>query len=454
MLPLVSVIVPLYNGSRYLKEALDSIFAQSYSQLEVIVVDDGSTDGSSQIAQSYPQVIYLYQENRGNALARMRGIERAAGTLIAFLDQDDFWCPNKIALQVHAFLQDPTCQCVVGKAHYFLDEASPPPPLKQVVFEQDRVSYLPGVLMAKKELLQRIPFDPCYSSGSDTEWFFRLKEAEIPVTELPDLLLHARMHGGNLSHDLLQRNMNLLHIAKYSAARKSRAEPFISVIIPVYNGEKHLKEALESVFAQTGCALEVIVVDDGSTDASRQVALQFKEKIRYVFQQHGGIGKARNRGVQIATGEYLAFLDCDDLWPPNKLSEQIALFADNPRLEMVFGKLVHFFSPELPPEVLQKYRADDSEIVGLSAGTLLVKKQSFQKVGPFDLSLQVGEFIHWYMQAKKAKIVMQMSPTVVLKRRIHGENTTLKQKKNQSDYLRVIRAHLESGLAKSIKNFC
>src|SRR6187549_3720033 len=105
--PLVSIIVPVYNGERYLRAALESIFAQTYRPLEVIVVDDGSVDDSGVIAQSFPEVRYIRQENQGVAAARNHGIETARGEFYAFLDQDDLWTPEKLTVQISYLLNDP-----------------------------------------------------------------------------------------------------------------------------------------------------------------------------------------------------------------------------------------------------------------------------------------------------------------------------------------------------------
>src|SRR6185369_6617714 len=102
--PLVSVIIPVYNGARYLGAALESVFAQTYREFEVIVVDDGSVDDSGVIAQSFPEVRYIHQANQGVAAARNHGIEAAGGEFFAFLDQDDLWNEDKLKRQVEFLL--------------------------------------------------------------------------------------------------------------------------------------------------------------------------------------------------------------------------------------------------------------------------------------------------------------------------------------------------------------
>src|SRR5574338_647233 len=115
----------------------------------------------------------------------------------------------------------------------------------------------------------------------------------------------------------------------------------VSVIIPVYNYDRYLGEAIESVFGQTYQHLEVIVVDDGSTDESAKIARSFADRgLRYCHQVHAGIGPARNTGVECAHGEFLAFLDADDRWPLEKTERQLRAFENDPALEMCFGQAV------------------------------------------------------------------------------------------------------------------
>ncbi len=105
--PLVSVIIPVYNGERYLAEAIGSVLAQTYTPFELIIIDDGSSDNSSGIARSFKEVRYYHQSNQGVAAARNAGISFAHGGFIAFLDQDDIWMHDKLSVQMDYLLQHP-----------------------------------------------------------------------------------------------------------------------------------------------------------------------------------------------------------------------------------------------------------------------------------------------------------------------------------------------------------
>ena len=127
-----------------------------------------------------------------------------------------------------------------------------------------------------------------------------------------------------------------------------RFEALVSVIIPVRNGEAYLGAAIESVLAQTIPPLETIVVDDSSTDGSARVARSFGERVRYTSQPRGGSAAARNRGIQLARGNFFGFLDADDVWLPEKLAIQTAAFAADPELDLAFGLVVEFRAPDEP----------------------------------------------------------------------------------------------------------
>ena len=219
--------------------------------------------------------------------------------------------------------------------------------------------------------------------------------------------------------------------------------PLVSVIIPVYNCKLYLREALESVLSQTYSPIEIIVVDDGSTDGSVGVARSFGKLVRYIGQPNGGIGAARNRGVEMAKGHFLAFLDADDLWMMDKLELQMTILSDQTDLDMVFGRVIQFVSPELSDDERNKLNCPVEPSAGYHPGAMVIRLESFFRVGLFETGWQVGEFIDWYAKAMDARLKSYLLPDVVLGRRLHGNNTTLRKKAEHSDYLRVLKASLD-----------
>ncbi|MFC2106016.1 glycosyltransferase family 2 protein [Candidatus Bipolaricaulota bacterium] len=220
----------------------------------------------------------------------------------------------------------------------------------------------------------------------------------------------------------------------------------VSVILPVFNGERYLAEAIESALAQTACPQEIIVVDDGSTDDSARIAQEYvgcESNVRYFRQPNRGIGAARNLGIAQARGGYLAFLDADDTWFAEKLSLQRSAFDQNPGVDLVFGHVTQFVSPELSEEQRREIRCPSDPMPGYLATTLLVPQEVFHRVGPFETSLRMGEFLHWYLRAKELHLETIMLPDVVMRRRIHTQNQGRRERNARTDYVHVLKAALD-----------
>ncbi|MFC1550422.1 glycosyltransferase family A protein [Candidatus Neomarinimicrobiota bacterium] len=219
--------------------------------------------------------------------------------------------------------------------------------------------------------------------------------------------------------------------------------PSISVIIPVYNAELYLSTALESVINQSLQPFEIIVVNDGSQDSSAVIAQKYGKYIHYLSQSNSGAAAARNRGTEVATGDYLAFLDADDFWIKTKLEKQIEVFKSDQSLSMIFGHVHQFISPEVPNPSRIKLDAQDEVLPGYVPGTLLIKRKAFFKVGLFDTKWKVGEFIDWFLKANEIGLRSQILPAIILERRIHSTNLGLLAQNARKDYVRIIKASLD-----------
>jgi len=223
----------------------------------------------------------------------------------------------------------------------------------------------------------------------------------------------------------------------------SEANPLVSVIIPVYNYERYLAQAIKSVLAQTYRPVEIIVVDDGSTDGSAEVTKRFTSPVKYCFQHHSGIGAARNCGIHLTQGDLIAFLDADDLWMKDKLARQMKALNDNPELDMVFGYARQFYSPDLAKSMKEKVHYPQETMPAYCAGTLLIKRATFLSVGFFATDCCVGEFIDWYLKAMELGLTSLMLPAVLMKRRVHSKNTVICHTNSKTDYLRILKASLD-----------
>lgn len=224
--PLVSVIVPTYNGAAYLAEALASVRAQTYPRVELIVVDDGSVDASPEIAASYRPARRVRQEHQGVAVARNQGLTLATGDLLAFLDQDDWWDPLKLQRQVDYLRAQPEVAYVTTRQRFFLSPgAGTPLWLKPELLEGDQPGTTPSTLLARKELFEKLgPFNPQFALTSDVDWFFRAKDAGVKTYELPEVLTHKRVHGENHSRLAETHNQELVRLARETIDRQRGEE--------------------------------------------------------------------------------------------------------------------------------------------------------------------------------------------------------------------------------------
>jgi len=218
--------------------------------------------------------------------------------------------------------------------------------------------------------------------------------------------------------------------------------PLVSVIIPCYNAQAYLAQAIESVLHQEAGMLEIIVVDDGSTDGSARVARGFGAAVRYEHQSNAGIAAARNRGVELSAGRYLAFLDADDLWPEGSLVLRLEMLRAHPGTACVFGAVEEFVSPELEQDTRSRTCLTHHAQPARLAGSMLIERDAFLRVGFFDPRLRVGETLDWVARAGDTGLAMRTGEAVVLRRRIHRDNTVTREKARQSDYLRALRATL------------
>jgi len=202
-------------------------------------------------------------------------------------------------------------------------------------------------------------------------------------------------------------------------------QPLVSCIVPVYNGERYLQEALDSVFGQTWRPLEVIVVDDGSTDGTPGILAGYPQTLRVLRQENAGPARARNQGINIATGEFIAFQDADDLWVPHKLSMQMERMLVRADLELCLGHLQNFWEPELREA---EERVKDLPVAqpqpAWGPPLMLARRSLFERIGGFDESLRVGEDTDWLFRAREAGVAWEMVPEVLLLRRRHGRNLT------------------------------
>jgi glycosyltransferase involved in cell wall biosynthesis len=219
--------------------------------------------------------------------------------------------------------------------------------------------------------------------------------------------------------------------------------PLVSVIIPTFNRAGYIIEAIESVLAQNYRPIEVIVVDDGSTDGTVEVISCFGTAIRYLEQPNQGASVARNMGIALAQGNYLAFLDSDDLWEFEKLTLQMATLAANPDAEAVMGQARQFFSPELAEEARARLWCPEGILPGAIPSTILIRRKAFARVGLFNPLLRIGEFMEWIIRAREAGLFIVMVEHCVCLRRVHAANKGIARQDTFGSRAAILKAALD-----------
>ncbi|MBS0560010.1 MAG: glycosyltransferase family 2 protein [Proteobacteria bacterium] len=208
----------------------------------------------------------------------------------------------------------------------------------------------------------------------------------------------------------------------------------ISVVIPAWNAAETLAETLASVAAQSVRASETIVVDDGSTDATAEIAHAAGAVV--IAQANQGPAAAMNAGVAAARGRMIAFLDADDVWPAAKLAHQQAALADDAGLDGVFGHVACFADPALDGRL----HVPEGAAPGWLAGTLLVRRTALLDAGGFDPSLRAGAFIDWVDRARRRGLRFAMLPETLLHRRIRAGSLSARSALRDAAYVAAARA--------------
>jgi glycosyltransferase involved in cell wall biosynthesis len=216
----------------------------------------------------------------------------------------------------------------------------------------------------------------------------------------------------------------------------------VSAVVAVRDGERYLAETLDSILGQSVPPDEVVVVDDGSTDATPDALAPYGEQVRIVRQEPAGVAAALNRGIATSTGECLAFLDADDVWPRASLEARLVRLASPDRPDAVFGRIAQFVSPELGSSAESDFRFDVEPAHAPMFQTMLIRRSAFDRVGPLATGYVIGANIDWISRARAARLRTAQVDDVVALRRLHRSNLGITERKRQTpDLIGVVRAH-------------
>jgi glycosyltransferase involved in cell wall biosynthesis len=221
---LLSVIIPAFNAAAYVADAVASVQAQGYAPLEMIIVDDGSTDATAQVAQQLPGVRYLHQDNRGPAAARNAGIAAAQGPLLAFLDADDRWAPGKLTAQLEVLHNHPEVHLVAGRVEEFTSDLSPTDRPSTPRDHGHRAYTVGALLLRRADFLKVGYFDPDLRFGEFMDWLSRAKALGLREHILDQVVLQRRLHATNTTRWAQDHQRHYLAAIRRHLARQ-RATP-------------------------------------------------------------------------------------------------------------------------------------------------------------------------------------------------------------------------------------
>ena len=451
--PLVSIIIPVFNGSNYMREAIDSALAQSWSKREIIVVNDGSTDNTKEIAESYgDQIRLINKPNGGVASALNAGIAAMKGDVFNWLSHDDRYHPDKVKTQALEWLGRWKKLEVLCSDYRLINAAGEK--ISDIVLDHALLSSKPLYTLLRgsihgctvfipKAILDDVGgFDESLPTTQDVA-LWRKMIKKYPFRHMDKVLIDSRWHDEQgskkidhaveacnywvetvadvskeeklslegsvfkfdvetanfLSNNGLREPANIIR----DRAEKALLETRVSIVMPVYNRIGMAFGAIDSVKRQTHTNWELIVVDDGSTEDTSKLRVAVESlggKGRFIRKENGGAGSARNRGWEEARGEYVAFLDSDDLFLPEKLQVQLrkmveagAAFSQTSSFRSSGGGVLDF-------DPAGKWNAFPNMIggCGISTPTVMVRRDLIERGFRFRTDIHLAEDVCLWLQ--------------------------------------------------------
>lgn len=453
----VSVIIPTFNRAAYICAAIDSVINQNYGDYsyEVLVIDDGSTDNTAEVLKKYKNKIkYIKLPHSGKpAVPRNYGISKAKGQLIAFQDSDDIWPSNKMEIQLSEF--DDNTVMTYGQAlimdasgkvsnnHLVDDNILEYGTSFKKLIKTNAISTL--TVIARKDAIISVggfnESDELRAIEDYELWLKLSAKYSNSIKMINKPLAYYRKHDNNISisdgktalkrivsalesvwdfPDLsdsnkqqLEKQLETYYINYSRLSPVNNTPPLISVIMPVYNGSKFLRDSINSILAQTYNNFELIVIDDGSKDDSYNTIKQFDDdRIRLLRQTNHGLPYTLNKAVSLARGQYIARQDQDDVSLPNRLAKEIEYLLSNPNIALVGAFFTYFDEKTLIPGITITQPFKDIDIRRsmlfhnpFGHGTVMFKKDIFKQIATYTGELgPIEDFELWSRVIKKFQV--------------------------------------------------
>lgn len=341
--PLVSVIIPIYNAEKSINDCLDSVTEQSLKGVEIICVDNNSTDNSIVLVKAakrkYQYIKIFHERNQGAGPARNKGLAESKGEFVFFLDPDDRIYANNTLEKLYYVAKKNKVKIAGGSLYSYNEETKNEQTNdSKYYFEEDGLieykdyqfdwGYWRFLYERKFLLDNKINFPP-YLRGQDTVFFVNAMVKAKKFYAIKDRTywynysFSPEKHSPKTYEDYEKANLDVIKIAnrnnlkELEASAQSHRIPLVSVIIPVYNVERYLAICLDSILAQTYHNLEIIIVDDDTLDSSGDIADEYAIKdarIKVIHKpENEGLNMARATGFGASTGSFITFVDSDDM---------------------------------------------------------------------------------------------------------------------------------------------
>lgn len=469
---MLSVIIPVFNNGEELRRAIASVLEQPEVKngkitVEIIMVNDASSASCIALLENITESIsetalYHHEKNQGPAAARNTGILLAKGELISFIDGDDEWASDKLRLLL-PHLQDAATMVASGRIQYIFDEGIPKSDI-QFETSDNLLSHVHlGASVVKRGVFDKgLFFESRFRFSEDVDWWLNLREHQlgIVIIEEPTLLYH--VHGNNISVDKTPAELNLLSVLQESLhRRRSRKtaqalpqlndfrrfqQPLVSIVIPLFNGKNFITRALNSIKNQSYSNWEVFVIDDGSSDEGADLVSDQYPSIQLMRQANSGQAVARNQGVKAAKGKYIAFLDQDDEWLPEKLALQVQALNHNPYVGFVTCNQSHYLEEgikNVPANMLQALQGLKEVHRSMIPSALMVRKHALDKVGGFDAELRMGDDTDLLLKLRHAGYQELNVEHLLLRKWIHGSNDSFNTAKMKKGLFEVLYKNLK-----------
>lgn len=506
---LVSIILPVYNSSDYLFQTINSVICQTYTNWELLIIDDNSFDGSVKILKYFKKnkrvKVFLNKKNKGPDYCRNVGLNNCKGEYIAFLDSDDVWSNSKLEKQLRFMKKKKlsfTCTNYIPFNERFkLSEIQPKKIYNQYNFIYDtsiatstvmikkisfpKIKFLSGYgfddYVYKKNLLK---FHECYNLNIPLT-FYRMRVTSISSSKFRNIRYVWKINKLVFKFNFMKNILSICMISfnsfkKYNKIINSKKKisakdkeklldikkkclkvlngpcggPKVSIIMPSYNSANTLNRALNSIFKQNYKNWELIFVDDGSTDNTKRIIKEYNShKIKY-FKNNQNKGQAfsRNYALKMATGKYIAFLDSDDEWHPNKLEHQIN-YMKSFNLDFSYTNYIYVIKNisclrEMPEKISFKKLLNEN-IVGQS--TVVYEKKKYEKYN-FSTKFRM-DYYFWLKISKKKKYIYGLKDNYCT---IYSTDNSLSQNSFRNIKLNwvTMRDGLKLNFLETIYNIC